>query len=305
MGLLRDIQNELASAGGDVTVVLRKCKILAARLGSDEFADWVEWELNGYPEFQPTPGYRRLAITYYASFMNAVWSFPQTAVPLQCVPEKHRDSFVCMEFRDGIAKAATLSQSDTNATVERPELIFVLQRKMYPTMNCHRVWGEISSIEFEQLISAVKNRILDFSLKIEAENPDAGEAPPNTHPVPPEKLQTLVQTVVYGNVGAIAQSGDHIRQTVSMGISPEDLTRLVADLISHFDELNLDESESLRAQAQLATLKAQLAGQPDPGIVRQALQTLRNITEGAIGSLLAASIQPGLWHWIQQKLNAP
>src|SRR5664279_490298 len=53
-----------------------------------------------------------------------------------------------------------------------------------------------------------------------------------------------------------------------------------------------------------ATLKAELAGQPDPGIVRQAGRTLRNITEGAIGSLLAASAQPGLWHWIQQKPNA-
>lgn len=33
MSLLRDIQNDLASAENDVTTVLRKCKILAARLG--------------------------------------------------------------------------------------------------------------------------------------------------------------------------------------------------------------------------------------------------------------------------------
>ena len=55
MSLLRDIQTDLASPGGDVASVLRKCKILAVRLRSEEFALWVKWELDGYPESQPTP----------------------------------------------------------------------------------------------------------------------------------------------------------------------------------------------------------------------------------------------------------
>ena len=57
---------------------------------------------------------------------------------------------------------------------------------MYPELTCQRVWGEIPVFEFERLIGAVKNRILDFSLKIEAENPEAGEALPNSHPVAKE-----------------------------------------------------------------------------------------------------------------------
>jgi hypothetical protein len=137
MSLLREIQQDLASANGDVTTVLRKCKILAARLGSSEFAQWVDWELNGYPESQPTPEYRRLAITYYASFFSLGWKVPQAAVPLQVVPEKHRDSFRNIEFRDGIAKAESLARPGKNPTVERPELIFMLQGKMYPSMECH------------------------------------------------------------------------------------------------------------------------------------------------------------------------
>ena len=61
MSLLREIQNELARSGADVTAVLRKCKILAARLGSAEFAKWVDFHLGGYPEDQPIPEYRQLA----------------------------------------------------------------------------------------------------------------------------------------------------------------------------------------------------------------------------------------------------
>jgi len=211
MSLLREIQNDLASAGGDVVTVLRKCKILAARLGSDEFANWVRWELDGYPEAQPTPEYRRLSITYYASFMNVAWRLPQAPVPLQLVPEEHRKSFQYIEFREGIAKASPLAKE--GATIQRPELIFALQGRMYPDMNCQGAWGQIAGVEFEQLISAVKNRILDFSLKIEAENPDAGEALPNTQPVPKEKLQPLVNNF-FGAVGNVAQQGHDFSQLV-------------------------------------------------------------------------------------------
>jgi hypothetical protein len=304
MSLLRDIQDDLASAGGDVTSVLRKCKILAARLGSDEFAHWVEWELNGYPESQPTPEYRRLSITYYAAFMNSAWRFPRQPVPLQFVPEKYRASFTYIEFREGIAKACSFALAKKGATIQRPELIFALQGKMYPDMNCQGVWGEISGVEFEQLVSAVKNRVLDFSLKIEAENPEAGEAPPNTQPVPREKLQPLVYNAFYGTVGSVAQSSEHFSQTVSTGFQPQDLTRLVRAFDDHIDELNLGERQKQRAEAQIGALKAELAGEPDPVIVKQAARSLRNITEGAIGSLLATAAQPTVWHGIQQLLAA-
>ncbi len=302
MSLLREIQHDIASGDVDVATLLRKCKILAARLGSDQFAQWVERELNGYPESQSTPEYRRLAITYYASFYGLGWKVPQAAVPLQVVPEKHRDSFSTIEFRDGIAKAESLAERNKRVSVERPELTFLIQGKMYPELQCHRVWGELSSIEFEQLVSAVKNRILDFSLKIEAENPDAGEALPHTHLVPPEKLQPIVQNTFYGTVGAITQHSEHFSQNVNIGISTDDMRRLVKDLSDHLNELNLDDRQRQRVELQIATLRAEIVGEADPAIVKQAARTLRNITEGAIGSLLATAAQPSVWHWVQQTL---
>ena len=52
MTLLQEIQTETSSSGGDLATILRKCKILAARLGSEEFAQWITWELDGYPDDQ-------------------------------------------------------------------------------------------------------------------------------------------------------------------------------------------------------------------------------------------------------------
>jgi hypothetical protein len=77
---------------------------------------------------------------------------------------------------------------------------------------------------------------------------------------------------------------------------------LVAEISDHLDELQLDPHQKQRAEVQIAALKIELAGDPDPVIVTQALRTLRNMTEGAIGSLLATAVQPTVWHWIQQVL---
>lgn len=101
------------------------------------------------------------------------------------------------------------------------------------------------------------------------------------------------------------QIGDSNVQHVN--ISTPDLSRLVSEVTGHLDELNLDARQKQRAEAQIAALRAELnAGEkPDGGIVRQAGRTLRNITEGSIGSLLAAGASnPTVWQWVHHMLQS-
>jgi hypothetical protein len=96
------------------------------------------------------------------------------------------------------------------------------------------------------------------------------------------------------------QIGDSNTITQTTGIQPGELMKFVTEIAAHLGELNLDARQTQRAEAQIATLKTELSGDPDPTIVGQALRTLRNITEGAIGSLIAAAAQPSVWTWINQ-----
>lgn len=303
MSLLREIQSDVGVPESDVTTVLRKCKILASRLGSNELAQWVAWELDGYPNSQSIPDYRRLTITYFATFVNAAWRVGRAAIPPQIVPPEQQESFTSLEFRDGIAKADTFARSKNAISVARPGLEFAVQGKMYPEMECQSVWGEIAPVEFQQVLSAVRNRILDFSLSIEAENPDAGEAAPNSQPVPEEKLRPLVQNIFHGNVGAVAQNSENFNQTVSVQVSAQDVSKLVREFSAHIGELGLDSRQEQRVQAQLAVLKAESGPDSDAMTITQAGRTLRNITEGAIASLLATAAQPTVWLWIHEVLR--
>jgi hypothetical protein len=303
MSLLRDIQNELASPGTDVTNVLRKCKILAARLGSRDFSTWVDWELNGYPESQPTPEYRKLPCSYWANFMNLAWRRDRVPIPATIAPEKYRDRFECIEFRDGVAKAVAFTGKGSGARIERPELIGTIQKAFSGNMDCYAVWTEMAGSDFEQMVSAIKNRILDFVLQIEAENPDAGEAAINSQPIAAEKVQSLVHNHFYAAVGNIAQGSRDFTQNATVDLSSEDLAKFVSEFTKHLDELKIDQLTKQKAATQLATLKTQ-ESDPNPVIVSEAGRTLRNLTEGAIASLLATAAQPHVWHWIRQVLQS-
>jgi hypothetical protein len=94
-------------------------------------------------------------------------------------------------------------------------------------------------------------------------------------------------------------------QTVTYGQNDlADLNRLVSELTAHLGELPLQPAQQRKAGAQVATLKAQLTDEPDLIIIRQAGQTLRNITEGAIGSLAATAVtQPNVWTWIHEVMQ--
>jgi hypothetical protein len=57
-------------------------------------------------------------------------------------------------------------------------------------------------------------------------------------------------------------------------------------------------SSRQKVSAQIATIQAQLGDEPNAIIVQQAGRTLRNITEGAIASLIATAVQPTVWRWV-------
>ena len=172
----------------------------------------------------------------------------------------------------------------------------------YNDPQCLSAWQEIPKAGIVAVIDAVRNKLLEFVLKIEVENPDAGEAPPDAYPVAPEKVQQLVNYYI-GPVGNVAQQSQNLTQAAHIGIRPQELSTLVTELTKHLDELHLDTPAMQKAEAMIATLKAQLTTEPDPTVVQQAGRTLRSIIEGAIGSLLAtATAQPQFWLAIQALL---
>jgi hypothetical protein len=81
MSLLREIQEAAIDAKLPLATLLRKCKVLGARLGNGEFKEWVENELNGYTSTDDLPEYRVLLVN---SSRRGQYPWPLVAWPRAC-----------------------------------------------------------------------------------------------------------------------------------------------------------------------------------------------------------------------------
>jgi hypothetical protein len=316
--------------------LLRRARVLASRLSNQDFVAWIRNELDGYPADAELPKYRVLSVDARAHLIIGMYQLQRASVMASQIPEKFRVWATTTFFRGSVSEIASLVAADKGkSSLQCPwpqEIALHYGGAGYgdgrSAVQCLRAWQEISVASLVGVIETVRNRLLEFVLQIEAEAPDAGEASPGKPALPPEKVNQIFNTYVSGGVTHIAgtdasrtsntssvgsmtnsqiqQAGAESTQTVTFSRGTKersDLERLAREMSDHIADLALDADARRKAEAQIRTLQAQLTDdEPEALIVSKAGSTLRNVTEGAIGSLIASAVQPTVWHWVAQIL---
>jgi hypothetical protein len=229
MSLLRDIQNSAVDSSTDVATLLRKCKILAARLGNTKFKEWVDFELNGYPSKEQLPIYRILNTKSFGTFCGSFGSGANNApIPPSCLPKEFREYVTTSYLAAPISSyVELLSNPDGNPVEQWPaDLIAHFGQNIYQNMNCVSAWKTIPRNSIAALLDTIKTRILDFVLEIENEAPDAGEAPPNSPPIAQDKVTQIFNTYISGNVQNVSTGSSHVNQDSDIKIYQNDFTSL-------------------------------------------------------------------------------
>ena len=204
MTLLQEIQNAAVDSETSLATLLRKCKLLAARLESRKLEDWVAWESNGYPKDITVPEYRVWQLKVKGHFAGPFGSGIRNAsIPLSLIPEKGRKHYQHYECRQSIASIeAILAHEEQSGTVyiDTGDLARALGTNVYEHQNCLEAWAEFSANHFVEVVNSVRNRILDFSLAIWKEAPTAGETEqsPGEQKLKTKKVTQIFNTTVYG-----------------------------------------------------------------------------------------------------------
>src|SRR5437588_368821 len=114
MTLLAEIQTDAIDTSVSVSVLLRKCLLLAARLGHAPLREWVENELNGYPNGDVVPPYRAKQPARvrgdFSGPMNFCWQGAE--IPKSAVPEQWRETLFTVEFTSSVAEYEALVATD-------------------------------------------------------------------------------------------------------------------------------------------------------------------------------------------------
>lgn len=266
MSLLRQIQDAAINSSVDLPTLLRMCKVLAARLGSDDFKTWIDRELSGYDRKEDLPEYRVINVNSKGHFGGAFGSGLRNAdIPLVCVPKELRESLGHSYIFQPVAAMAALVSKNESGTLQEPwnpDIVAHVGRDIYEHMVCMQAWKVIPATAFVAALDTIRTRVLNFVLEIEAANPDAGESMPAEKPIPPETVQHIFNTYITGNVQNLASGSTNVSQSASWqsGVGAETLSQLLdaiasADLPANVRTVATDSIQQLRASPDASTLK--------------------------------------------------
>ncbi len=250
MSLIHDIQSAAISQTSDVPTLLRMCKLLAARISHAELAEWVDYELNGYPGIKSLPDYRVLQVDSYGSFSGPYYQAERLQIPVSILPEEFQDFYGHAYMGSGISVYASLLEGDRSGSLREQwplALAVKYASKTVRDMQCVSAWKEIPFGAVVRLLDSVKTRVLGFAIDLEREAPNAGDTPiGGTPPLSREKLTQIFHMNISGNVGNLSNSGENFSQTAMLAVQSGSWESLSRRLV----ELGLDPSgfEGLRTE---------------------------------------------------------
>lgn len=263
MSLLREIQDGATGREVPLATVLRKCKILAYRLGHEPLSEWVDHELNGYPDLDELPEYRSISSVVLGDFAGPFGSGSRNhPIPPLAVEEKHRAGLFTLNLSDGVAAyEEMLSSPDTEGYrgVWPSNFVLLYQDRLLEGMALVQAWRPMSRATLAGLLDQVRNRILTFALEIEQENPDAGEAPPGSDPpVPQERVNQIFNQNIYGGSNVIAAGNENVISDFELGVGDWD------ELAAHLRSQGLPDRE-IKMLREAVDDDGDVRGQKEPG----------------------------------------
>ena len=216
---------------------------IAARLGSQPLENWLIWESNGYPSKVNVPSYRTWPLKIRGHFSGPSGSGIKNAdIPIASLPQEARERYRNYECRQSIGSMEQLlrGSEQTVLQVSTGDLAVVLGTNVYEGMNCIQAWAEFGTSHIYELFNSVRNGILDFSLAVWKENPQAGDS---SESLEPSRVTQIFNTTVYGGSANLLGTANHSK--VSFSVHQGDMQSL--ENILRENDISKEEIDELKA----------------------------------------------------------
>ena len=216
-----------------ITVVLRKCLVLAHALKNDRLKTWSHHELNGYEEVADLPSYRMIVAGAKGNFVGP-WQSQWNGVPIppQVLEEAHRCFAETVLLTQAIAAYEDMVNLPAEGTLTIPwseTLALYYQRRIPNTKQMFLVnaWQEIPKSVVVELLDTVRNRVLSLALELKGEVGEADLTQPSAAAT--ETIEKTVVQQIFGETIYVAsgQASIHVQNTT---LTPGDWDQLAKTL---------------------------------------------------------------------------
>ena len=289
-GIVLELQNEIVSSNCDVVNILRKAHLIASKLKLADFDQWIQHELNGYPDQESCPEYRKIhgslkALTPYHGWIPAL------------IQDNKFEKIICeKKIANSISEIISLCESSGNGLIsEFSGEHLALLNKMFDSPFPMKYALHIPTTAVKDIEERVKNTILEWTLKLESE----GIVGENMVFSETEKdcAANIPQTVnnYYGNTSVINSPSDNVHiisgseNTISFSY---DMVKDVVDTVEKsIGESNLSKDDMETATELLADIKSKIEEEKKPHILRSALIGLKDFLINTGANVAAGLIQ--------------
>lgn len=208
-GLIEQLVSDASGSTVPVSQLLRRMKVAAVRLKLDELEEWVEHELNGYPDTAELPGYR--FIFGLPQTLHNHWGWRNLKLGENA---ENNLLYSHIQYRQAIATSEEFGAGTGEVRLSFPRF---LEEALLPHLasGVTRIGLLIDRSTMGAMVSGVRNRILDWSLAMEKAG-ITGEGRSFT----PAEQQTAANVTnnFYGDNARINQDGtDNSTNTVVHG----------------------------------------------------------------------------------------
>jgi len=167
--LVNSIISNLSSPGARLTDVLLQVKVFAKRAHQPQLQQWVESEIEGYPDSASTPEYRECRPPSYGHFVDTRGNQIKDA-PIPSLGVETLDDYMATHtLREGLGALERLvAAGEEVLTVPWPgALAKHLQGRVFEGFACIEAKKILPASTIVQVIDTVKNRLLSFLLDVE------------------------------------------------------------------------------------------------------------------------------------------
>lgn len=288
--IVLELQEEVLSPNCDIVTVLRKAHLIAVKLKLSDFDQWIQYELNGYPDKESCPEYRKVRGTL--KYFNQYYGWYPIIIPNNEIEKLIYER----KMSNSISEIVSLSDSPENnliAELSGGESAFL--DKHCNMLIPQRYALHISSTAVKDIEEKVKNAILEWTLKLEEE----GIVGENMMFTEKEKdcATNIPQTVnnYYGPTSVINSSSGNAQIVSGNGNTVSFTYDKVKDIVDEVEKSinasNLSKYDTETVIELLSDIKSKIKEEKSPAILKAALIGLKDFLINVGASVAAGIIQ--------------
>jgi hypothetical protein len=217
--LLDDIIDLATDDKRKLSVVLRKCLVLAQKLKNERLKIWANQELNGYDSITSLPDYRIFNAPAFGDYIGiAGSSLKNYPLPAYLLKENHRDyaTRVFLAQAIGALEDVVCNGNDRNLHFQWPADLITLYQEEFEMENGMVLASAkqvLSTSAVAGLLDNIRNRTLNMALELQSELGTEDLTKITAAEI--EKVERTITTNIYGGTNIIASGHSQVNTSIT------------------------------------------------------------------------------------------